>query len=63
MVLNGQSYAVEIEHILWKVFNCERFGFWWNGRRRLYQKVSISYNDVWIIVFIREKLMLLNRRQ
>ncbi len=27
MVLNGQSYAVEIEHILWKVFNCERFGF------------------------------------
>lgn len=24
--ISHQSYAVAIEHILWKVFNCERFG-------------------------------------
>ena len=23
---NPQSYAIEIEHQMWKIFNCERFG-------------------------------------
>lgn len=26
-MMRCQSYAVDIEHILWGVFNCERFGF------------------------------------
>ena len=26
-VMRAQSYAVEIEHILWNIFGCERFGF------------------------------------
>ena len=26
-VMRSQSYAIDIEHILWGVFNCERFGF------------------------------------
>ena len=26
-VMRSQSYAVEIEHILGNIFNCERFGF------------------------------------
>lgn len=25
--MNGQSYAIEIEHIINEVFSCERFGF------------------------------------
>ena len=25
--MNGQSYAIEIEHIIREVFSCERFGF------------------------------------
>ena len=26
-MMNGQSYAIEIEHIIRDVFSCERFGF------------------------------------
>lgn len=26
-MINGQSYAISIEHILCRVFKCERFGF------------------------------------
>lgn len=26
-VVKAQGYAVEIEHILWEIFNCERYGF------------------------------------
>ena len=26
-VMKAQGYAVEIEHILWKIFECERCGF------------------------------------
>jgi len=26
-MLNGQTYAIEIEHILCRIFSCERFGF------------------------------------
>lgn len=26
-VMRSQSYATEIEHILWNIFDCERFGF------------------------------------
>jgi hypothetical protein len=25
--MNGQSYAIEIEHIIREIFSCERFGF------------------------------------